>query len=81
MAIAGGVSYAGNENSSLTIDTASLPNTTIGEEYKADLTASGGKRPYSWAVEGLPNGLNFDQSSGKSGESRHKEAALAFLSL
>ena len=37
--------------------TCSLPHGTVGRAYRATLTASGGKAPYSWAVWGLPRGL------------------------
>jgi hypothetical protein len=37
--------------------TCSLPHGTVGRAYRATLTASGGKAPYTWAVWGLPRGL------------------------
>ena len=43
----------------LKVATASLPGATIGQAYKAQLTASGGQLPYRWAVisGNLPSGL------------------------
>jgi hypothetical protein len=43
------------------VTTASLPNGTKGTAYSQQLTASGGKTPYSWTVTpgGLPSGLTL----------------------
>lgn len=48
----------------LVITTASLPALHVLELYQAGLTASGGRAPYTWSVEGLPRGLTFDPSTG-----------------
>lgn len=46
--------------------TASLPAGTLGAQYSAPLTASGGVPPYAWAATGLPPGLSVaaDQITG-----------------
>ncbi len=46
--------------------TASLPAGTVGAQYSAPLTASGGTPPYSWSATGLPPGLSLtaDQIGG-----------------
>ena len=51
---------------SLSVTTASLPQGTVGAEYSASLTASGGTMPYTWAVTSgtLPPGLGLDQTTG-----------------
>jgi hypothetical protein len=41
----------------LIITTASLPNGTAGSAYSAGLSASGGVKPYTWSVSGLPDGV------------------------
>ena len=48
----------------LSIDTNSLPKGKAGEEYRATLKGSGGRKPYHWAASGLPKGLRLDGSSG-----------------
>jgi len=50
----------------LTIKTLSLPTAHAGSPYSAQLTASGGAKPYSWAVVGgdLPAGLVLNQQTG-----------------
>jgi len=50
----------------LTITTVNLPAAHVGSSYSAQLTATGGARPYSWAVVGgdLPAGLALNQQSG-----------------
>lgn len=52
-------------NSLLSITTASLPNGTIGQPYKAAVQASGGRAPLSWSSTGaLPAGLTLNASTG-----------------
>jgi len=48
----------------ITVD--SLPNGTVGTEYSATLSASGGIPPYTWSISSgsLPNGLTLDSSTG-----------------
>jgi Peptidase A4 family/Putative Ig domain len=49
---------------SLSITTTTLPNASVGVPYGATLVASGGTRPYSWAVtaDNLPAGLDLTSS-------------------
>lgn len=53
-------------NTALAITTSTLPGATVGDAYAAQLAASGGTPPYTWAVTGgaLPNGLGL-LSSGE----------------
>ncbi len=53
----------------LTITTSSLPSGTIGQSYQAQLGASGGQPPYTWALTSgsLPTGLNLSTSGLISG--------------
>ena len=46
--------------------TQSLPNAKVGVDYKAQLLAIGGRRPYTWAVTkgSLPGGLVLDPKTG-----------------
>jgi hypothetical protein len=39
-------------------------DTTVGVSYSRELAASGGTRPYTYAVTGLPPGLSLETSSG-----------------
>ncbi len=52
----------------LFVTNASLPSGTVGQHYKAQLTASGGDAPYTWSVEKgfgtLPSGLTLNSSTG-----------------
>lgn len=50
----------------LEVTTAGLPTGAIGQPYKAQLTASGGVRPYTWSVPfgELPPGLSLNPTSG-----------------
>lgn len=50
----------------LTINTSSLPQGQLKSAYEADLSASGGKEPYTWSVTSgtLPEGLSLTASSG-----------------
>jgi large repetitive protein len=41
----------------LVISTATLPNGTVGTAYSAQVNATGGIPPYSWAFTGLPPGV------------------------
>lgn len=49
-----------------TILTERLPKATVGEEYRFDLQAAGGKPPYQWQTLriDLPKALNLDKSAG-----------------
>ena len=51
----------------LTVNTATLPNGTVGMPYSQTLLASGGTTPYQWTVKSgsLPNGLTLDPNSGQ----------------
>jgi hypothetical protein len=46
------------------ITTVSLPSGYPGVAYSAQVTATGGTAPYSWAANGLPAGLAIDPSTG-----------------
>lgn len=50
----------------LAISTLSLPPGTVGVEYNATLSATGGTSPYSWSIPsgGLPTGLTLNQTNG-----------------
>lgn len=50
----------------MTILTSSLPSAKPQASYKASLSASGGKQPYTWSIASgsLPTGLNLTSSSG-----------------
>lgn len=52
--------------SPLAVATASLPAGLMGTAFNAQLTATGGKPPYTWAITSgaLPGGLNLASSSG-----------------
>jgi hypothetical protein len=49
------------------VQTASLPNGTVGVAYSATLSASGGSSPYTWGATGLPGGLSCSASGTISG--------------
>ena len=53
---------------SLTLQPSTLPAATVGQSYKcgSDLTASGGKAPYTYAISAgiLPPGLSLNPSTG-----------------
>ena len=42
----------------------SMPDGTVGQAYTANLTATGGSAPYTWAANGLPAGLSINPSTG-----------------
>jgi len=42
----------------------SLPPATVGAMFSANLHASGGISPYTWAANGLPDGLTIDPNTG-----------------
>lgn len=49
------------------IETASLPDATVGVAYAATLVADGGAKPYKWSVvqNTLPAGLTLDPTTGQ----------------
>jgi len=51
---------------SLTVGPATLPEAQIGVEFASEVTATGGKAPYTWSVSGgmLPSGLSVDSTNG-----------------
>jgi hypothetical protein len=51
----------------VSITTSELADAAVGEEYSAQLAASGGKRPYTWKVSGgaLPDGLRLNRTIGE----------------
>jgi hypothetical protein len=51
----------------VSITTSELADAAVGEEYSAQLAASGGKRPYTWKVGGgaLPDGLRLNRTIGE----------------
>ncbi|HSB11906.1 MAG TPA: putative Ig domain-containing protein [Blastocatellia bacterium] len=53
----------------LSIDTASLPDGVVGEEYSQALKASGGNGPYRWELKSgnLPQGLQLSEAGTISG--------------
>jgi hypothetical protein len=51
----------------LAIVTASLPDGVVGVAYSTSLTASGGVKPYTWTVTGLPDGLTATAAGAISG--------------
>lgn len=53
--------------SNLNITTADLQKCKVGEVYSGILTASGGTAPYTWSVEGLPEGLAITTEGAISG--------------
>ena len=50
----------------LEVTTRGLPQGTVGQSYSAQLTATGGAKPYTWSVPfgELPPGLTLDPSTG-----------------
>jgi len=61
----GTVSHAGSNTSIVTVDTTSLPSGVAGQDYPhVTLTASGGKAPYKYSANGLPNGLELNNITG-----------------
>lgn len=54
------------ENRPLTITTLALPEAHVGSFYTAQLSASGGAKPYSWSVVAgkLPEGLTLNAQTG-----------------
>jgi hypothetical protein len=52
------------DNGALTINTASLPDGTVGVAYSEGIQVSGGTPPYTFAADGLPTGLTIDPGSG-----------------
>ncbi len=42
----------------VSVTTSSLPEVVSGEDYSADLAATGGTSPYRWSASGLPAGLS-----------------------
>lgn len=65
----GGNSGGGGGTSAPEITTASLPAGTVGTAYSADLQATGGKTPYSWALKSgtLPPGLSLSAAGAITG--------------
>lgn len=59
-------SCGGGTSGVQTVDQSALPLVTMGEAYRATLTASGGRGPYRWeiAAGGLPAGLELDATTG-----------------
>jgi hypothetical protein len=51
--------HVDTDSTALTITTDRLPDGFVGIDYRGDTTGSGGTRPYSWAAEGLPDGLTM----------------------
>jgi hypothetical protein len=56
-----------DKKSNLTISNESLVNGVVNANYEVELTAEGGKTPYTWSLNGgnLPPGLTLDTGSGK----------------
>lgn len=48
----------------LVITTASLPSGSVGTPYTANLLATGGNAPHTWAATGLPQGLSLNPATG-----------------
>jgi len=50
----------------MTLATTALPAGTVGTDYSATLSATGGTTPYTWAVTSgaLPRGLHLDKTTG-----------------
>jgi hypothetical protein len=48
----------------LAITTSGLPSAAVGTAYSYTLSAAG-TAPYTWAIQGLPNDLSLDASTGK----------------
>jgi Putative Ig domain len=56
----------GDHFTQLTIATTALPNAQVSVDYRATLTASGGKTPYTWSLMSgtLPAGLSLNPATG-----------------
>lgn len=52
-------------NPRLAISTQDLPTGVKGKSYKAELTADGGAKPYTWTSSGAPDGLAIDPNTGE----------------
>jgi hypothetical protein len=48
----------------LAIAKPSAPNAEVGRPFTLQLTATGGRAPYTWTAEGLPAGFTLDASKG-----------------
>src|SRR5262249_24929001 len=50
----------------LTIDTQSLSDGVVGQDYSQTVSGSGGQKPYSWAIRNgrLPDGITLNTSTG-----------------
>jgi Putative Ig domain len=72
--------YTASAWAALTIDTASLPNGTVGLAYSATLKASGGTAPYVWTIsEGsLPPSLNLAEVTGVISGAPTKDGVFTF---
>jgi hypothetical protein len=57
-------SFTLNISAPFEITTTSLPAATVGTPYSATLAASGGTKPYTWKVKGLPKGLKVNKTTG-----------------
>ncbi|HCX03478.1 MAG TPA: hypothetical protein DHM42_03255 [Clostridiales bacterium] len=51
----------------LEIETEMLPDGVQGEEYQLELEGEGGREPYNWSAEGLPEGLSISEEGKISG--------------
>jgi len=53
-------------NNSIVITTTTLPNIIPGQNYSFSMSATGGVRPYTWAIQvgTLPTGITFNTSTG-----------------
>ncbi len=56
----------GDTGGQISITTTALPGATVGQSYSAQLSASDGTEAVSgsWSVQGLPEGLSLDASTG-----------------
>ena len=65
----GGCGVAWSVSQGLAITTTSLPAGAVGQQYQAQLAASGGQPPYTWSLTSgsLPTGLNLSTSGLISG--------------
>ena len=69
---AGNVGAESEDNGSgaLSVATVSLPDGTVGQEYTAELSATGGTAPYTWSIDAgsaLPDGLSLSADGTISG--------------